>query len=237
MSTSSCGNTRTGLAARLQEARLAARAGAGIGQEELGDRIGVSQATISDYERGRRRPSLSRLLAIARELDAAPSWLLEGHAPLVGIAGRSGMLSCPLGELLSVTPLPHLGTAGLANAAGTARSAFGGSSLAAEGQAPYGPPHDLATAVVILDRAIAGEAHWAIAYDGPDAGQLCRGDLLLIVDAHAAKPGEPVVWLIRAAPQGTGSSYHLWLATEDDPAPVDPVGRVSRIIRSLDKPR
>jgi len=237
MSTSSCRNTRTDLAARLREARLAAQAGAGLGQAELASCIGVSQATISDYERGQRRPSLSRLLSIARELDVAPSWLLEGHASAAGTAGRSTILSCPLGELLNVTSLPYLGAAVLANAAEATGRTFRGSSLAAEEQAPYGPPRDAEALVFLLDRAIAGDARWAISYHGPDAGPLRRGDLLLIADDDAAEPGQPAIWLIAAAASATGSQHYLWLATEDAPAPGDPAGRVSRIIRALDKPR
>ena len=41
----------------IREARLAA----GLTQEELADRAGVTQSVISDYERGRRQPTLPNL--------------------------------------------------------------------------------------------------------------------------------------------------------------------------------
>jgi DNA-binding XRE family transcriptional regulator len=38
-------------------------------QKELGDRVGASNKTISNIERGRRRPSFNLLVALARELN------------------------------------------------------------------------------------------------------------------------------------------------------------------------
>jgi len=126
--------TPAGLAMRLRAARLAARGGAGIGQSELAALLGVSQATISDYERGRRRPSIAVLAGLARVLGVSPAWLLEdaatdqstGGAGGAGAAGsgqvgpwraspgdRGQLVMSRLADILGVSVIPSLGSAGL----------------------------------------------------------------------------------------------------------------------------
>ncbi len=46
----------------------AARLAAGISQTELGNRVGLNQATISRIERGRQEPSLTQIQRIAAAL-------------------------------------------------------------------------------------------------------------------------------------------------------------------------
>jgi len=49
---------------RIREFRLAR----GLSQEELGSRIGVTRQTIATWEKGERKPSVAKLVTIAREL-------------------------------------------------------------------------------------------------------------------------------------------------------------------------
>ena len=53
-------------------------------QQELGDRLGVTQTYISDVEQGKRSPRLGRMAAIAEALEVTPSYLLAGQ-PVVAI--------------------------------------------------------------------------------------------------------------------------------------------------------
>jgi transcriptional regulator with XRE-family HTH domain len=57
----------------------------GLTQAELGARVGLSRASISLIERGRRVPSLRRFVHICQALDLSPSYLLgapAAHRPL-----------------------------------------------------------------------------------------------------------------------------------------------------------
>lgn len=49
----------------------------GIGQTELAKAVGVSQAFLSELERGTKEPSLERLQVIAEALGCRPAELLE----------------------------------------------------------------------------------------------------------------------------------------------------------------
>ncbi len=59
------------MSARLSTAALVAelRLRAGITQTELAQRAGMAQSAISDYERGRKEPSLSTLQRLAAAVD------------------------------------------------------------------------------------------------------------------------------------------------------------------------
>lgn len=54
---------------RIGEQILLARRRAGLSQRELGSRLGVSHAAISDIERAETRPDLDYLVKIATALD------------------------------------------------------------------------------------------------------------------------------------------------------------------------
>jgi transcriptional regulator with XRE-family HTH domain len=64
-------------AERLRALRLAA----GLTQEELAARVGRTHATVSDYERGRRRPRPDLLAALARVLGPGVLSDTGGQAP------------------------------------------------------------------------------------------------------------------------------------------------------------
>ena len=49
----------------------------GMTQTEIADKIGVDAGYISDLERGRRKPNLSRLAPLAEALDTTPSALIS----------------------------------------------------------------------------------------------------------------------------------------------------------------
>ena len=57
-----------------------ARESAGISQGELAAKMGLTQAALSNYELGKRRPSLSKLEDIANSLGKPLSYFLEEPA-------------------------------------------------------------------------------------------------------------------------------------------------------------
>lgn len=57
---------------RLRLARCRAR----LTQTELGDKIGVSQMMISQYETARRHPSFETLKLLAEALHVSADWLI-----------------------------------------------------------------------------------------------------------------------------------------------------------------
>ena len=50
----------------------------GLTQAALGRKLGLSASTIGMYEQGRREPSISILIALAREFDVTTDYLLTG---------------------------------------------------------------------------------------------------------------------------------------------------------------
>ena len=64
------------LGRRIQEARKAA----GLSQESLGERLGVSRQAVSKWERGAADPSTSNLLALAKLFGVPAEDLLRETA-------------------------------------------------------------------------------------------------------------------------------------------------------------
>jgi transcriptional regulator with XRE-family HTH domain len=50
----------------------------GMSQEELADRVGVDQSTISHWESGHHSPDVAQLMRLMEELDASMSDILPG---------------------------------------------------------------------------------------------------------------------------------------------------------------
>lgn len=50
----------------------------GISQEELADRCGLHRTYVGSVERGERNVSLANIVRLAKALNVAPSFLLEG---------------------------------------------------------------------------------------------------------------------------------------------------------------
>lgn len=63
--------------ARLQQLRT----GAGLNQSEVAERMGVSAASVSGWEKGRARPGHDRMEELAAILGVETSGLLEGDPP------------------------------------------------------------------------------------------------------------------------------------------------------------
>ena len=55
------------------------RIGKGWSQAELARRIGVSASAVGMYEQGRREPSLSLVVQLAREFGVSTNYLLTGE--------------------------------------------------------------------------------------------------------------------------------------------------------------
>lgn len=69
---------------RFADALLMARRAAGLDQEELGAKVGVSRQTISAWENAHNRPSSNHLAKLERELRVGPgqlSALLDDDTP------------------------------------------------------------------------------------------------------------------------------------------------------------
>lgn len=63
-------------AIRMGQKIEAARQASGMTLDEVAEKLGTSSATISQYEKGFRRPSLERLGQLARALRTHPSRLV-----------------------------------------------------------------------------------------------------------------------------------------------------------------
>ena len=55
-----------------------ARKAAGMTQEELGKKIGISQQAVGNYESGRRKPKIKTLLRLSNGLNVSVAELLAG---------------------------------------------------------------------------------------------------------------------------------------------------------------
>lgn len=60
------------LGARIKELRV----GKGLSQQELAEKLGVMQHTVSKYENNVKRPSLEVLVSLADILDTTTDYLL-----------------------------------------------------------------------------------------------------------------------------------------------------------------
>lgn len=63
---------------RLKELRLALS----LSQEELGKRIGITRAAISNLEKGTRNMSEQTIKSICREFNVSIAWLKEGKGDI-----------------------------------------------------------------------------------------------------------------------------------------------------------
>jgi len=219
-----------GFGARLRKARLAARGGVGLGQVELGELLGVSQAAVSDYERGRRQPNLATLAELARLLNVAADWLLTGgvveqDSTITGSPQPSTLLDRSLADVLGVAALPDLGRVGLLSRGAVRLDALSPAGpattlpIAAETAPPYGAgaPARRATSLAAppasayaVDRVLAGDAEALAHYAGPAVGPLRPGDLLLV----ARRAGKNGLRLLRRAARPKDDTGPAWVVEE-----------------------
>ena len=72
----------------LKDRIAQARKAAGLSQEQLGEKLGVSGQAVSEWESGAVSPDAAALAAMCRELGVSADWLLLGRepdgAPLIG---------------------------------------------------------------------------------------------------------------------------------------------------------
>lgn len=66
---------------KLQEKILYCRKKAGLSQEALAERIGVSRQAISKWETGEAMPEVGKLLLLARAFEVTTDWLLSEEEP------------------------------------------------------------------------------------------------------------------------------------------------------------
>ena len=55
----------------------------GLTSSEFGDRIGVSQSTVSLWRSGSRNPSNQAIRSISREYGISEEWLMTGEGPML----------------------------------------------------------------------------------------------------------------------------------------------------------
>ena len=75
----------------------------GLSQVELGDRIGVSQQVITNYERGIREPDLETMLKIAGALQVSIE-ILVGEKPVKQDEQTSRALQKRFEQIKKLTP-------------------------------------------------------------------------------------------------------------------------------------
>lgn len=213
--------------------------------------LGVSQAAISDYERGRRRPGVEALAEIAKHLAVDAGWLLTGDTPAeprragehghtagAAAASTAELLRANLSELMGVSALPYHGRVGLlqdGELQWAARRPDEVIPRAAEQRAGYG---DGAAAAVegqagsfVFDRTLAYGAEALATYEGPAVGPFAPGDVLLL----AYRDGYPGIRVFRRADGRAGTDGGAEMAVEPDgaSAKVTAGPRVVALLRQL----
>ena len=84
---------------KLPEKILYCRKRAGLSQEALAERLGVSRQAVSKWETGEALPETGKLAALAAELGVSVDWLLS-EAELEESQARSGDWTEGLPKLL-----------------------------------------------------------------------------------------------------------------------------------------
>lgn len=71
----------------LNERIIQARKQAGLTQEQLGEKLGVSRQAVSKWESGQANPDVTYIAEMCRLFDVSADWLLLGKAPDAAPAG------------------------------------------------------------------------------------------------------------------------------------------------------
>lgn len=74
---------------KLNEKIYTCRKKAGLSQEALADRLGVSRQAVSKWETGEAEPEISKLRLLAKEFGVTADWLLSEEEPEQKPAGDS----------------------------------------------------------------------------------------------------------------------------------------------------
>ena len=97
---------KTELKDRIAQARKAA----GLSQEQLGEKLGVSRQAISKWESGAANPDVAYLAAMCRELGVSSDWLLLGEEPDGAPPPPRRCPQCGGGVIERDSFCPHCGT-------------------------------------------------------------------------------------------------------------------------------
>lgn len=81
---------------RIKELRKAL----GLTQEKFGEKIGVRQNTVAQYEMGRNIPIDSVINLICREFGVREEWLRTGEEPMMQEVPQSKKIAAFLGDLM-----------------------------------------------------------------------------------------------------------------------------------------
>lgn len=76
----------------------------GLTQKELGRLIGVAEATISNYENGKREPKLDKLVALADALNVSLDELVRGKEKEPRPEVRTRLEKVAISDLASLSP-------------------------------------------------------------------------------------------------------------------------------------
>lgn len=137
----------------------------GITQQELADRLGVTQGAVAHWLNGRRRPTLEVLKEIAQALGVTPASLMNGEA--AAPSGDPERLPIPLLALDQVAPLINN-----QSASPTAVSAI---------------------ASLVPDITLSQHAFAVRIKDNAMVPEFCIGDVIVIDPALALTPGDFVL--------------------------------------------
>ncbi len=72
----------------LHEKILTCRKRAGLSQEELAEKIGVSRQAVSKWETGEALPEINKIIALADVFAVTTDWLLKGEVDMSGPTGQ-----------------------------------------------------------------------------------------------------------------------------------------------------
>lgn len=76
----------------------------GLTQKELGRLIGVAEATISNYENGKREPKLDKLVALADALNVSIDELVRGKEKEPRPEVRTRLENVAISDLAGLSP-------------------------------------------------------------------------------------------------------------------------------------
>lgn len=77
----------------------------GMTMKELGNRVGLAESTISQYETGKRQPDNETLLRFAELFDTTVDYILGGLAPAAALSGASSVRISVLGSVPAGVPI------------------------------------------------------------------------------------------------------------------------------------
>ena len=94
----------------LKDRIAQARKAAGLSQEQLGEKLGVSGQAVSEWESGAVSPDAAALAAMCRELGVSADWLLLGEEPDGAPPPPRRCPQCGGGVIERDSFCPHCGT-------------------------------------------------------------------------------------------------------------------------------